>query len=578
MNNPRTAEVVTMPVAKGWRRLGGAVVLGLAVGPGLGACGDRAPGWELSADGAQAFALTDAVALADPHANRVLLLTTDQARHLHTRSVGTRRGVRTVMASPDRSKLFVLSDGDGDRRPPAGEQPQGAALEIISRASTTSSVYPLGESLAGLALDPHGDWAVVHADASSGALVRNPNELLLVNLRDPTSAGNPHPHTLRSFGGQPQRFTFTDMLNLPGGARRLLIVETEQDVAVLDLLHPDAPEITIQLTAGLDSRQLRPAGVVVTDGDPAATDDARIAIRLANDPTVILAQLVPDSGRDFRPELNLTDVGGVPGDVAFVRTDGGALKLAVLVPTRSKAVLIDPTTSVTVDVPLPAPYTRLSLVTEHAAPVPAGTGTNAGSVDVALLWNAAGNVTTGGGVAFWELGRTAGQPYRSVESVGVTAGVTSVLDVAGNHPQLKLLGTSASTFFLLDLKTRTSSPFLTSGAGVNLVPSVVGDRAWAFLPNTTQLSMIDLDSLHSEKMHIDRPVSQLFEIAAVADNPDNPDNPLSGSRSLVVWHQTGTLGVTVYDARATAGDPEVLFDEHRNYSSILTEDLDVQLP
>ncbi|MEO5766818.1 MAG: hypothetical protein ABIS92_00575 [Polyangia bacterium] len=578
MNNPHTAEVVTMPAAKGWRRGRGVVLLGLAVGTGLGACGDRAPGWELSADRAQAFALTDAVAVADPSADRVLLLTTDQTRHLHTTSVGTRRGVRTVMASPDRSKLFLLSDGDGDRRPPAGKQPQGAALEIISRASTTSTVYPLSESLAGLALDPQGDWAVVHADSSSGALVRNPNELLLVNLRGTASTGNTHPHTLRSFGGQPQRFTFTDVLNLPGGARRLLIVETEQDVAVLDLAHPDAPEITIQLTAGLDSRQLRPAGVVVTDGDPAVTDDARIAIRLANDPTVILAQFVPDSGRDFRPDLNLTDVGGVPGDVAFVRTDGGALKLAVLVPARSKAVLIDPATSVTVDVPLPAPYTRLSLVTEHAGPVPAGPGTNAGSVDVALLWNGAGGGTAGGGVAFWELGRTAGQPYRSVESVGVTAGVTSVLDVAGNHPQLKLLGTSASTFFLLDLKTRTSSPFLTSGAGVNVVPSVVGDRAWAFLPNTTQLSMIDLDSLHSDKMHVDRPVSQLFDIAAVEDDADNPDNPHSGSRSLVVWHQAGTLGATVYDARATAGDPEALFDEHRNYSSILTEDLDVQLP
>jgi hypothetical protein len=280
---------------------------------------------------------------------------------------------------------------------------------------------------------------------------------------------------------------------------------------------------------------------------------------------------VPDSGRDFRPDLNLTDVGGVPGDVAFVRTDGGALKLAVLVPSRSKAVLIDPTTSVTVDVPLPAPYTRLSLVTEQAASPPTAAGTNVRPVDVALLWHA---VTGGGGggVAFWELGRTAGQPYRSVESVGVTAGVTSVLDIAGNHPQLKLLGTSAATFFLLDLKTRTSSPFLTSGPGVKVAASAVGDRAWAFLPNTTQLSMIDLDRLHSEQMRIDRPISDVFEIATV------DDNPAPGSRSLVVWHQMGTMGATVYDARATGGDPEVLFDEHRNYSSILTEGLDVQLP
>jgi hypothetical protein len=44
--------------------------------------------------------------------------------------------------------------------------------------------------------------------------------------------------------------------------------------------------------------------------------------------------------------VNLTDVGGVPSDIAFVRTDGG-LRLAALVPTRSAAVLVDPVTSLT---------------------------------------------------------------------------------------------------------------------------------------------------------------------------------------------------------------------------------------
>jgi hypothetical protein len=164
---------------------------------------------------------------------------------------------------------------------------------------------------------------------------------LLVDLNAPPSASNPHPHTLRSFGGRPQRFTFTDPLNLPGGTRRLLVVETELDVAIVDLLRPETPEITIQLTSGQDTRQLRPAGVVVSDGEAARSDDARIAIRLANDNTVLLAQMVPAEGRDFRPDLNLIDVGGVAADAAFVRTDGGALALAVLVPQRATAVLID---------------------------------------------------------------------------------------------------------------------------------------------------------------------------------------------------------------------------------------------
>ncbi len=523
---------------------------------GLGAgCGGRGDLWDRPVGVGQAFGLTDAVAIADADADRVLLLTTDAARNLTVTPVATQRGVRTVKVAPDRSKLFVVSEGDGDRRPPQGQTAQTAALEIIARSATTTTLYPLSEPLAGLALDPRGEWAVLYADQTSGALVRNPNELLLVDLKVGPQAGlNPRPHTLRSFGGQPQRFTFTDLLQLPGGARRLLIVETEQDVAILDLSRPNDPEITIQLTSGLDTRRLTPAGVAVSDGD-AATDDARIAIRLANDPTIIMARFVPGEGRDFRPELNLTDVGGLPSDAAFVRTDGGLLALAVLVPSRSKAVVIDPSTSLTQDVALPAPYRRLSLVTGQATATAA-----ASAVDVALLWD--GGAGNAGGVSFWELGRTAGQPYRAVETVGVTAGVSAVLDVGGDHPELKILGTNAATFFLLNLKTRTSSPFLTSTAGVALTASVVGDRAWAYLPNTSELSVVDLENLHPERMRIDRAISAVFEIAAVDNNAP------AASRSLVVWHEIGNRGATVYDARA-AGTAAAIDDRH-NYVGILT--------
>jgi hypothetical protein len=513
----------------------------------------------------ETFGLKDAVAVSDPESDRVLLLTTDGDRHLTVTPVSTQRGVRNVKVAPNRSKLFVVSEGDGDGRPPPGRIAQTPALEIVTRGAATTTLYPLSEPLTGLALDPRGEWAVLYAENTSDVLVRNPNELLLVNLGLPSSDVNPHPHTLRSFGGQPRRFTFTDELQLPGGPRRLLIVETELDVAVLDLLHPDDPEITIQLTSGQDARQLHPAGVAVSDGNVAANDDAFVAIRLDNDPTVVLARLVPGAGRDFRPELNLTDVGGVPSDAAFVRTDGGALALAVLVPSRSKAVLVEPLTSVTVDVPLPAPYRRLSLITDPSG-APGGGG--ASGVDVALLWD--GGPGGNSGVAFWELGRTAGQPYRSVETVGITTGVTSVLDMDGNHRELKILGTSAATFFLLNLKNRTSAPFLTASTGVSITPSALGDRAWAFLRDTSQLSAIDLQTLHPRSMRIDRAISSIFEIVAADGGP--PD----GARSLVVWHQVGNMGATVYDAQASGTGQAI--DERRNYTSILTEDLHAQFP
>ncbi len=535
-------------------RAGVATLLVIAAG----GCGDRNRLWDVPPTTSSPLGLADAVAVPDPGAERVLLLTTDASRSLTVTPVPIQRGARTFAVAADRSKLFVVSAGDDGPPPPWAKAPQEPALEIVTRDPAGRSRYPLDQPFGGLALDPLGQWAVLYADDTSSGLVQNPNELLLVDLTAPPSSGatsNPTPHTLRSFGGRPQRFTFTEVLQLPGGPRRLLIVETDQDVALVDLLHPSDPEITIQLSSGQDTRVIHPAGVAITDGD-AATDDARIAIRV-DDSSVVIATLVPATGRDFRPDLNLSDVGGVPSDVAWVRTDAGALALAALVPTASKAVIVDPATGVAEDVALPAAYQRLSMVTAEAGAAATGTA-SAAPVDVALLWGGAN-----GGVAFWELGRVAGQPYRSVETVGVTSGVTSVVDVNGLHPELKILGTNAATLFLLDLAARTSAPFTTSAPGVRFLPATRGDRAWAFMPDRAQLASIDLATLHPQALPIERAVSSLFDIAAADGSPP------AGARSLVAVHQVGTWGATVYDAAAVAAA-----EDHTNYAGLLTEGID----
>ncbi len=162
----------------------------------------------------------------------------------------------------------------------------------------------------------------------------------------------------------------------------------------------------------------------------------------------------------------------------------------------------------------------------------------------------------------------------------MTTGVKTVLDIQGMHPELKILGTSAATFFLLDLKARTSAPFLTSMNGVTVTPAANGDRAWVFLGGSRQLATIDLVNLHPQPMRIDRDISAVFEIKAVDGDP-----PVD-ARSLVVWHQIGNMGATVYNASATAGatgtgtsgDAGGAIDDRRVYDGILTEDLHEQLP
>src|SRR5690606_8112246 len=129
----------------------------------------------------------------------------------------------------------------------------------------------------GFAIDPEGRYAALFAAPGQGqtAFVENPNEIVIVDLTAP-EAEAVTPRTIRSFGGRPQRVTFTKPLSLPGGMRRLLVVETDQDVHLLDLDNvratPRRPEITVRLTTGSSATALRPAAIVVDDGEPSRND------------------------------------------------------------------------------------------------------------------------------------------------------------------------------------------------------------------------------------------------------------------------------------------------------------------
>ena len=426
-------------------------------------------------------------------------------------------------------------------------------LTIIQPAMTPVSQQVsldfLTEPLAGMAIDPVEErWIVLYAGSGPNqAFVHNPNELVFLDLKEARASGavSPVKVTLHSFGGRPVRLNFTQPLSLPGWStpQRLLIIESDQDLSILRLEDPAHSEVTIPLTSGTDSRRLTPAGITVDDGDPARNDDARIGVRLENDPSVITLQLVPEAGGiGFRPTPNLTDVGGTPSDIRFVRTDAG-IRLAALVPARSKATLVDPNTTLSTDVPLPAGYQNLSLVS--------GTSTaGSGSADVALLWN---GTRAQDGVAFWELGQTVGQPYRSIETVGVTAAIAEVLDVPGNANLRVLRSASTSAFYVLDLGTRTASPLLTSTSGISLSVSPLGDQVWSYLPRGTQVAATDLRTQHPRSLLIERPVRQVFEVERA-----------SGGASVIILHDQGAFGATVYDA-VTLDDVS-----RRLYSGLLT--------
>jgi hypothetical protein len=272
----------------------------------------------------------------------------------------------------------------------------------------------------------------------------------------------------------------------------------------------------------------RPLQVVVHPGQPDVEADAQIAIRMENDPNLVLVNFTPseEAGSDFNLTLNLVDVGGPPAALDFVTTDGG-LRLAALVPSRSEASLVHPTTTRVEHVALPAQFDQLQRVTEGVL-----AGDEAG--DVALLWSQNTRM-----VAFWSLGRTANQAFRSVDVLNLDTTVNQVFDVPGTDlGYRKLMSSPDNRFFVLDLRARQSFPMFASSRNLSLSVAADGERAWAFAPDTQRLAKVDLLTLEPTSLEIERNISELFDI----------ETQSGSERVLIALHPGGGRGATLLDA------------------------------
>ena len=488
-------------------------------------CGERAEVWNDTPGTVDSHGLTDAAVIVDANAERALVVQAKADEDLAFASIPIGRGYAASQTTADGKRLAVLTRGDVPRQRPDDRGPRLTILQSGAKPGVVFD-YDLGDPLSGLALDPESQFAVVYPAQADSSFVENPNELSIVDLGAGPSDTNPTPLTLRSFGGRPQSFLFTPTLGIPGGARRLLAVLTDRDVGIIDLKAPQKGDITVRLSSS--GEKLVPEQIAVTDGDPARDDDARLAVRVAGDSSVILIDLLPGlpgeaKAHDFRPTPNVVFAGGVPSDIAFVNTDGG-LRLAALVPAQRTLALIDPATGIAGNVALSAPFERISIVTGVV-------GASAAGADVALLWS-----TSSARVAFVALGSTVGKPYKSVEELTLELPIAAVRDVPSPNERLKLLvGVDGRSFYVLDLLARTASPIL-AAAGAEISVSPDGRRAWMQAPFQSAIAQLDLESLHPKNLILPRPVAASFDIARIG-----------GGRALLALHATSTVGITVLD-------------------------------
>jgi hypothetical protein len=493
----------------------------------LPACGDRESEWRAGLGSPDPVAVRGTVVLRDDPMQRLLFLTSPAERQLSVEAVRVGVNVSAVVPSVDGQDLFVLSKGVFPRFRESDEGPRLTLYDGAPRPLAEGRLkkrFELDDPMEHLALDPKGEWAAAFGGDAS---VVNPNELVLFDLTAGGRTGNqPASKTIRSFGGAPKELLFTDRLAVPEGPpRRFLVVLTDRDLALVDLADLAAPEKTIKLPQGPAGGASNPVQVVYDDGDPDDPGDARLAVRLERGSDVVFVQLGEPAtpGSAFSVVFNIVDVGGVPSFLDFVRTDGG-LRLAALVPALSRAVLVDPTTTLAETVSLPHGFSRMRRVTSELGEV-------SDAADVALLWGATQHV------AFLSLGTTSATPYRSVDTAELSFPIERVLDVPAPHAHLKVLIGSSSDVFVLDLQSRQSLPLHTTFQSGQVRAAPDGQRLWIYERSGNLFSSVRLDDLHPQALYAEPTLSEVFDI-------ERGD----GGRSVVVLHLDGGWSATVMDA------------------------------
>ena len=495
----------------------------LAVG-----CGGRPSAWDrgfapvVGKGGVSAaYGMTGSVAVVDQSLGRVTLLRSPSALNLSAQSFGLGIDLATAQTSTDRKTLFLLSRGVQPQRNPDDESPKLMLLDGDSEFRVRQS-YTLNEPLDQLALDPQGEWAVVYA--GSGVVV-NENELVFVDLSK-TGESAVTFKTLRSFGQNPDRLTYTAELAIPGGdPRRFLIVERGKDIALVDLTHPDGEEVTVPMPSADNGSDGASAQVVYGQDDQVG---AIIAVRVTGSSSVFLLQLgaPTEGGQNFSVVTNLVDVGGFPATIDLMHTAQG-LRLVALVGTN--AVLVDPTTAVATTKSMPAAFTGIRRITDAIDPQATSDAT-----DIALLYS-----STSTQIAYF----TPDASHQVIETSDIGVAVQSVIDVPGTafHDR-KILATPTKEFFLLDLTKRQTAPMKTT-AGLTLEVAPDGERVWAYEPGGRGFASVEFSTLHPVSLIAERSVNNVFDIQAA-----------NGARSGLALHfgdgYSGGIAATVVDVHA----------------------------
>ncbi len=441
----------------------------------IAACGGGSDGPSTPSSGYYfSCALRGQVALVGLEADRAVLLTPRGGQVMDRSTVPVGKGAIIAKSSEDGRRLFVVSRGEE-----GVEAPSLTVVDVTIAQAISSRRYELPALHSGMVIDPEGRWVALHtvltvdytginvetetAPVVTGVEGEARNEILVVDVDAPPSQAVTS-HVIASPEVVPKRISFSPTLHLPGAAGRLLTVETEHDVSILDLAHvtASAPIVVATLdgempetatTGGRSAPPRAPVDLLYDDGDPTRDDDARLVVRLAGSSKVDVLTFAPPSPssseatgmRGFDIVREEVVAGGIVELVELVGTADGP-RLALLVPSASAIELVDLNArSETSRVSLPHPYQSWAKLRRE------------GMSDTLVLTNAVWTVADNSAAGIWSPNPTQDAPYGHVETVQSLKEVGFVLHVPSPHDDLVLFRAGFyegdPAFFVYDLRT-----------------------------------------------------------------------------------------------------------------------------
>ena len=423
------------------------------------------------------------------------------------------RASSAVRRNGDHNEALILCAGERERE---DSEAAPAALVVIA-GDGEAREYELGTtSFNTLTQSDDGRYAIAYRSGETpGRTLDNPNELVVVDLDlAPDAEGAVTGKTPAGLAHTLTRVLVSPSMRIAEEDRRLLVLLSAAEVTIFDLNHLDRRATIVQLD---ERRNIDPVQVLFSNDQPT------LYVRASSSDNIFMFRFEPflndEEGNDFQPAINPLSAGGQPNDMALFG-DGTSERLLVV--ASQQALVIDPATSKTLPVTLRAAANRV-LVFSGRSPQDENERMRA------LLYSTKENSMT-----FFDLEATADAPSDSVELVTSGQAVQALIPlIDGDEKSVVLLQERMVT--ILDLQTRTLTPFSTSTTLTDALFDPVRKKLWVGPAGEPYIQSLDLTTGRTgDELRLDASITSFL--------------PMFGSDRLLVLHSENLGYLTLVDA------------------------------